>query len=109
MNTLPDINPRDRNFIADGNAALLPALKADYDALAAQLGRKGVDIERVTSAVMAFHVAIPSWGVGTGGTTSSRTARSYTRSPARRPRSPCIYRGTGLIRRNLKTAPMNWD
>src|ERR1022692_3214022 len=72
MNTLPDINPRDRNFIADGNAALLPALKADYDALAARLGRKGVDIERVTSAVMAFHVAIPSWGVGTGGTRFAR-------------------------------------
>jgi L-rhamnose isomerase/sugar isomerase len=72
MNTAPDINPRDRDFIAEGNAALLPALKSDYDALAAQLMRRGVDIERVTSAVMEFHVAIPSWGVGTGGTRFAR-------------------------------------
>jgi L-rhamnose isomerase/sugar isomerase len=72
MNTAADINPRDRNFIADGNAPLLPALKSDYDALAAQLLRRGVDIERVTSAVMELHVAIPSWGVGTGGTRFAR-------------------------------------
>jgi L-rhamnose isomerase / sugar isomerase len=72
MNRAPDINPRDRDFIADGNAGLLPALKNDYEALAVQLQRRGVDIERVTSAVMEFHVAIPSWGVGTGGTRFAR-------------------------------------
>jgi L-rhamnose isomerase / sugar isomerase len=72
MNAPADIVTIDRNFIADGNAALLPALKADYDALAAQLKRRGVDIERITSAVMEFHVAIPSWGVGTGGTRFAR-------------------------------------
>ncbi len=72
MSAQPDIDPRDRNFIADGNVSALTALQGDYDALAAQLRRRGVDIERVTSAVMDFHVAIPSWGVGTGGTRFAR-------------------------------------
>ncbi len=67
-----DSDPRDRNFIADGNATALTALQGDYDALASQLRRRGVDIERITSAVMDFHVAIPSWGVGTGGTRFAR-------------------------------------
>ena len=72
MNAPADTDPRDRNVIAEGNAAGLPALRADYDALGTQLGRRGIDIERVTSAVMDFHVAIPSWGVGTGGTRFAR-------------------------------------
>ena len=72
MNAPADIDPRDRNVIAAGNAALLSAQRADYDALATQLARRDIDIERVTSAVMDFHVAIPSWGVGTGGTRFAR-------------------------------------
>ena len=72
MNSGTDIDPRDRNVIAEGNAAGLPTQRADYDALATQLARRGTDIERVTSAVMDFHVAIPSWGVGTGGTRFAR-------------------------------------
>ena len=72
MNAPADIDPRDRNVIAAGNAVLLPAQRADYDALATQLARRDIDIERVTSAVMDFHVAIPSWGVGTGGTRFAR-------------------------------------
>jgi L-rhamnose isomerase/sugar isomerase len=72
MNTHTDIDPRERDFIADGNATGITALQGDYDALAAQLRRRGIDIERVTSAVMDFHVAIPSWGVGTGGTRFAR-------------------------------------
>ena len=72
MSAHADIDPRDRNFIADGNATGFAALQGDYDALAAQLRRRGVDIERITSTVMDFHVAIPSWGVGTGGTRFAR-------------------------------------
>jgi L-rhamnose isomerase/sugar isomerase len=72
MNTHADSDPRDRNFIAEGNASAVTSLQGDYDALAAQLRRRGIDIERVTSAVMDFHVAIPSWGVGTGGTRFAR-------------------------------------
>ncbi|HET9395098.1 MAG TPA: TIM barrel protein, partial [Nitrospiraceae bacterium] len=65
-------DPRSPEFIADSNAGLRSALEADYAALSAQLSRRGVDIERVTDAVARFGVAIPSWGVGTGGTRFAR-------------------------------------
>jgi L-rhamnose isomerase/sugar isomerase len=44
----------------------------DYAQLAEQLGRRGIDIEPVRRQVAAFGVAIPSWGVGTGGTRFAR-------------------------------------
>jgi L-rhamnose isomerase/sugar isomerase len=47
-------------------------LESDYDALAGQLRRRGADIDTVTAAVSKFAVAIPSWGVGTGGTRFAR-------------------------------------
>lgn len=59
-------------FISEGNAACTAALDADYEALAAQLSRRGVNIEDITEAVARFGVAIPSWGVGTGGTRFAR-------------------------------------
>ena len=40
--------------------------------LGEQLARRGVDIEGITKKVAAFHVAVPSWGVGTGGTRFAR-------------------------------------
>ncbi|MCB0914048.1 MAG: hypothetical protein KDB60_20770, partial [Propionibacteriaceae bacterium] len=45
---------------------------ADYVALGAQLSRRGIDIDSITAAVADFAVAIPSWGVGTGGTRFAR-------------------------------------
>jgi L-rhamnose isomerase/sugar isomerase len=65
-------DPRDRSFIADCNAPLQQDLDADYAALGAILQRRGVDIEAVTAEVASFAVAIPSWGVGTGGTRFAR-------------------------------------
>ena len=65
-------DPRDRAFIADDNARLRNDLDADYAALGAILQRRGVDIDAVTSTVASFGVAIPSWGVGTGGTRFAR-------------------------------------
>ena len=65
-------DPRDRSFIADGNAKLTRDLDADYAALGAILSRRGVDIDAVTATVASFGVAIPSWGVGTGGTRFAR-------------------------------------
>ena len=65
-------DPRDRSFIADSNAPLLKDLDADYSALGAILQRRGVDIDAVTANVASFGVAIPSWGVGTGGTRFAR-------------------------------------
>ena len=60
------------NFIAEQNRALAADLADDYAHLATQLARRGIDIERVTTEVMRFGVAIPSWGVGTGGTRFAR-------------------------------------
>lgn len=63
---------RDRSFIADANAPLQADLAADYASLGAQLARRGVNIDEVAASVAAFAVAIPSWGVGTGGTRFAR-------------------------------------
>ncbi len=60
------------DFIAENNSAAQPALDEDYAALARQLTRRGVDIEAITRATMAFGAAIPTWGVGTGGTRFAR-------------------------------------
>lgn len=60
------------DHIEQHNAALARAVQQDYDTLGAQLARRGIDIERVRAQVAAFGVAIPSWGVGTGGTRFAR-------------------------------------
>lgn len=65
-------DPRDRSFIADANAKLSKDVDADYAALGAILQRRGIDIDAVTTTVAKFGVAIPSWGVGTGGTRFAR-------------------------------------
>src|SRR5689334_19013785 len=65
-------DPRDANYIASANKPHAAALTADYNALGLQLARRGVDIDDVTRRVAAFKVAIPSWGVGTGGTRFAR-------------------------------------
>ena len=65
-------DPTDRAYIATANAAASADLNADYAALAGVLSRRGIDIEAVTKAVAQFGVAIPSWGVGTGGTRFAR-------------------------------------
>ena len=64
--------PIAKDFIERQNAPLTDALNADYDALGAQLQRRGLDIAKITAAVRRFGVAIPSWGVGTGGTRFAR-------------------------------------
>jgi L-rhamnose isomerase/sugar isomerase len=65
-------NPCDSSFIADANAPLRRAQDADYAALGTALARRGVPIEDIAQAVARFGVAIPSWGVGTGGTRFAR-------------------------------------
>lgn len=47
-------------------------LANDYDHLGEQLARRGVDIDAVKRKVDAYSVAVPSWGVGTGGTRFAR-------------------------------------
>ena len=62
----------DAGFIAEQNRVLAPDLAEDYAAISRQLARRGMEIERITAQVMRFGVAIPSWGVGTGGTRFAR-------------------------------------
>ncbi|MET0498378.1 MAG: L-rhamnose catabolism isomerase [Steroidobacteraceae bacterium] len=65
-------DPRDPQAISDANEPLRFAHAADYAALGTQLGRRSIDIDAVTEQVAKFTVAIPSWGVGTGGTRFAR-------------------------------------
>ncbi|ALK95448.1 sugar isomerase [Massilia sp. WF1] len=62
----------DTGLVADHNARLQSQLQADYDALGGMLARRGTDIETLTAQAQRFAVAVPSWGVGTGGTRFAR-------------------------------------
>jgi L-rhamnose isomerase/sugar isomerase len=60
------------DHIKEHNVSGASTLAADYEHLAEQLRRRGVDIERLVERARAFRVAVPSWGVGTGGTRFAR-------------------------------------
>lgn len=60
------------DFIAAENGKEEKALAEDYAALGRQLERRGIDIEKMTARAMAYAVAVPTWGVGTGGTRFAR-------------------------------------
>ncbi len=60
------------DFIANSNAKANDALAEDYAALGRQLERRGLSIEEMTERAMGFAVAVPTWGVGTGGTRFAR-------------------------------------
>jgi L-rhamnose isomerase/sugar isomerase len=59
-------------YLQEANASRAAALSEDYEHLAHQLARRGVTIERLVERAMAFRVAVPSWGVGAGGTRFAR-------------------------------------
>ncbi|RMB12430.1 L-rhamnose isomerase/sugar isomerase [Eilatimonas milleporae] len=54
------------------NADRLSDLNADYDHLQGKLDRSGVSVEAVRRRLSGFELAIPTWGVGTGGTRFAR-------------------------------------
>ena len=62
----------DTNVIEAENNRLKATLKADHDALGEHLSRRGIDIVAIKAKVAAYGVALPSWGVGTGGTRFAR-------------------------------------
>lgn len=64
--------PIARDIIDAHNESRKRDAQADYEALGVQLARRGVDIEAVRRRAATFGVAIPSWGVGTGGTRFAR-------------------------------------
>ncbi|GGZ20942.1 L-rhamnose catabolism isomerase [Asticcacaulis endophyticus] len=65
----PAITP---DQIDTSNARLEAEAVRDYAHLGEQLARRGIDVEAVLAEVMAFSVAVPSWGLGTGGTRFGR-------------------------------------
>jgi len=62
----------DAALIDRENEARRISLKRDYDSLGERLDRKGIAIDDIKHKVAAYGVAIPSWGVGTGGTRFAR-------------------------------------
>jgi L-rhamnose isomerase/sugar isomerase len=60
------------DFISAENARLEASLADDFASLGRQLARRGIDIEAVTERAMLYSVAVPTWGVGTGGTRFAR-------------------------------------
>jgi L-rhamnose isomerase/sugar isomerase len=63
------INP---DVIAADNDARSAALRRDYESLGERLDRQGLSIDAIKAKAGAFGVAVPSWGVGTGGTRFAR-------------------------------------
>ncbi|EAU40986.1 putative sugar isomerase protein [Fulvimarina pelagi HTCC2506] len=64
--------PIDPSVIESDNAERSTGFEADFAALGEQLERCGVAIDTIVKAVRDFTVAVPSWGVGTGGTRFAR-------------------------------------
>ena len=54
------------------NVARKADLRRDYETLGERLDRRGIAIDAIRDKVAAFQIAIPSWGVGTGGTRFAR-------------------------------------
>jgi L-rhamnose isomerase/sugar isomerase len=61
-------------FIAEQNQKANAWLEEDYDYLAKRLRRRNLEIEDLVAKALSFRVAVPSWGVGTGGTRFARFA-----------------------------------
>ncbi|WP_295950725.1 L-rhamnose catabolism isomerase [Rhodoferax sp.] len=59
-------------LIADHAHAASARVDLDYKNLGEQLSRRGVNIDTLKADVAKFAVAVPSWGVGTGGTRFAR-------------------------------------
>ncbi|MEP4246788.1 L-rhamnose catabolism isomerase [Tateyamaria sp.] len=60
------------DVISASNDGRVKALHADYAALGEHLDRRGIDIDAIKAKVASYGVAVPSWGVGTGGTRFAR-------------------------------------
>ncbi|APG83419.1 L-rhamnose isomerase [Sinorhizobium americanum CCGM7] len=54
------------------NAKRQEALARDYETLGERFARRSIDIDAIKRKVAAYGVAVPSWGVGTGGTRFAR-------------------------------------
>src|ERR1041385_8204074 len=64
----------DDGWISEHNEKARADFEEDYDHLRRVLRRRSIVIERLVDRCQAFRVAVPSWGVGTGGTRFARFA-----------------------------------
>ncbi len=62
----------DNELLELHNKQQLRHVRNDYEHLGEQLARRNIDIDVVRQQTATFGVAIPSWGVGTGGTRFAR-------------------------------------
>jgi L-rhamnose isomerase/sugar isomerase len=62
----------DPSVVEAENAKHEAHLRTDYDSLGERLDRRGISIDAIKEKVSAFNIAVPSWGVGTGGTRFAR-------------------------------------
>jgi L-rhamnose isomerase / sugar isomerase len=60
------------DFIAEQNKKAEEFLAEDFEYLAKKLKRSNIEIEKIVEKAQNFQVAVPSWGVGTGGTRFAR-------------------------------------
>lgn len=60
------------SLVEKANKEIASHLEKDYQALRSQLERRSIDIDAILHSAAAFDVAVPSWGVGTGGTRFAR-------------------------------------
>lgn len=61
-----------RSLVEEHNETRLTEVNADYEHLATQLARRGIHADSLVERAAKLRVAIPSWGVGTGGTRFAR-------------------------------------
>jgi L-rhamnose isomerase/sugar isomerase len=62
----------DQSVLEADNGRRAADLARDYASLGERLDRRGISIDAIREKVAAFSVAVPSWGVGTGGTRFAR-------------------------------------
>ena len=60
------------DLIAEEDRPRRAELERDFAFLGEQLSRRGIDVEDLCRAAAGFSLAVPSWGVGTGGTRFAR-------------------------------------
>src|SRR2546425_12724518 len=62
----------DDSFISAQNQKTNDWVEEEYEHLSKKLRRQNVEIEDLVAKAQGFRVAVPSWGVGTGGTRFAR-------------------------------------
>ena len=61
-----------RDIIESENAKRIDALNDEYESLGRALKRRNAKIDAIKNKLKSLEVAVPSWGVGTGGTRFAR-------------------------------------